>query len=84
MTSITLQMAQRGIITIPKSLRESYGINPGDSFTLIDLDGVFVLSHSRSEIDTIADRVAAQWAEDGASLETMLKALREERTRRED
>ena len=79
MTSITLQMAQRGIITIPKSLRESYGINPGDSFTLIDLDGVFVLSHSRSEIDAIADRVAAQWAEDGASLETMLKALREER-----
>ena len=84
MTSITLQMAQRGIITIPKSLRESYGINPGDSFTLIDLDGVFVLSHSRSEIDTIADRVAARWAEDGASLETMLKALREERNRRED
>ena len=79
MTSITLQMAQRGIITIPKRLRESYGINPGDSFTLIDLDGVFVLSHSRSEIDAIADRVAAQWAEDGASLETMLKALREER-----
>jgi len=84
MTSITLQMAQRGIITIPKSLRESYGINPGDSLTLIDLDGVFVLSHGRSEIDAIADRVAAQWAEDGASLETMLKALREERTRRED
>ena len=84
MTSITLQMAQRGIITIPKSLRESYGINPGDSFTLIDLDGVFVLSHSRSEIDAIADRVATQWAEDGTSLETMLKALREERTRRED
>ena len=79
MTSIILQMAQRGIITIPKRLRESYGINPGDSFTLIDLDGVFVLSHSRSEIDAIADRVAAQWAEDGASLETMLKALREER-----
>jgi AbrB family looped-hinge helix DNA binding protein len=84
MASVTLQMTQRGIITIPKSLRESYGMKPGDSFTLIDLDGVFVLSQRRSEIDAIADKVAAQWAEDGESLETMLKALRDERNRRED
>jgi AbrB family looped-hinge helix DNA binding protein len=55
-----LQMAQRGVITIPKSLRESYGLQPGDTFTLIDLGGVFVLSPRRSEIDAIADRIAEQ------------------------
>jgi AbrB family looped-hinge helix DNA binding protein len=82
MTSVHLQMAQRGVITIPKSLRESYGLQAGDTFTLIDLGGVFVLSPRRSEIDTLADKIADQWAQDGETLETMLQALREERDRR--
>ena len=68
MTSVTLQMAKRGVITIPKSLRESYGIQPGDTFTLLDLGGVFVLNPRRSEIDAIADKIAAQWSEDGQTL----------------
>ena len=82
MENITLQMAQRGVITIPKSLRESYGLRTGDVFTLVDLGGVFVLSPGSSQIDTIADRVATQWIEDGQTLATMLKALGEERDRR--
>ncbi|MCL0078094.1 AbrB/MazE/SpoVT family DNA-binding domain-containing protein [Dehalococcoidia bacterium] len=68
MESITLQMAQRGVITIPKSLRESYGMQPGDTFVLLDLGGVFVLSPQRSQIDAIADEIASQWAEDGQTL----------------
>ncbi len=80
--SITVQMAKRGIITIPKSLRDSCGMQPGDTFTLLDLGGVFILNPGRSEIDAIADKIAAQWAEDGETLETMLKVLREERDRR--
>jgi len=81
-TSVTLQMAQRGVITIPKSLRDSYGMRSGDTFTLLDLGGIFVLNPRRSEIDAIADKVAAQWTEDGETLETMLKSLREEREQR--
>ena len=84
MDSITLQLANRGVITIPKSLRDSYRMRPGDTFTLLDLGGVFVLSPRRSEIDAIADKIAAQWAEDGETLETMLRALRKERDRRAD
>ncbi len=80
--SITLQMAKRGVITIPKSLRDSYGMQPGDTFTLLDLGGIFILNPRRAEIDAIADKIAGQWAEDGETLETMLKALREERDRR--
>jgi bifunctional DNA-binding transcriptional regulator/antitoxin component of YhaV-PrlF toxin-antitoxin module len=80
--SITLQVAQRGVITLPKTLRDSYTIQTGDTFTLIDLDGVFVLRPQRSEIGALAERIAAQWAEDGETLETMLEALREEREAR--
>ena len=82
MTSINLQMAKRGVITIPKSLRDAYGLESGDALTLIDLGGVFVLSPRRSEIDTMADKIADQWTEDGETLASMLQALREERDRR--
>ncbi len=84
MSSLTLQLAQRGVITLPKSLRESYGLKPGDSFTLLDLGGVFILSPQRSQIDAIADRIAAQLIDKGETLESMLEALREEREKREE
>ena len=75
-------LAQRGVITIPQSVRESYGMKPGDTFTLLDLGGVLVLSPRRSEIDAIADRIAREWSDTEETLETMLTALREERDRR--
>ena len=84
MSNTTLQMSKRGIITIPKPLRDSYKMKPGDTFTLIDLGGVFVLKPQRSEIDVIAEKIAAQWQDDGETLESMLQALREERERREN
>jgi bifunctional DNA-binding transcriptional regulator/antitoxin component of YhaV-PrlF toxin-antitoxin module len=82
MADMTLQMAQRGVITIPKELRQAYHLEPGDTFTILDLGGVFVLSPRRSEIDALADKIASQWAKDGQTLESMLQALREERDRR--
>jgi AbrB family looped-hinge helix DNA binding protein len=79
MSSMTLHMAQRGLITIPKVVREAYGIQPGDAMTFLDLGGVFVLSPKPSRIDALADRVAAELQDKGESLESMLQALREER-----
>jgi bifunctional DNA-binding transcriptional regulator/antitoxin component of YhaV-PrlF toxin-antitoxin module len=82
MESTTVQMAKRGVITIPQPLRETYGMQPGDMFTLMDLGGVLVLSPRLSEIDVLAERMRTQWTEKGDTLETMLEALREERDRR--
>ena len=82
MRSTTVRMAKRGVITIPKPIRESYGMPPGDTFTLLDLGGVLVLSPRRSEVDVLAERIQAHWTEEGETLETMLRALREERDRR--
>ena len=81
MSSITLQVAQRGLITIPKALRDNYNIRPGDTLTLLDLGGVFVLTPQRSEVDALAEQLAAQWRDRGETLESMLQALREERER---
>jgi AbrB family looped-hinge helix DNA binding protein len=81
MSSMTLHMAQRGLITIPKTLREAYGLKPGDALTLLDLGGVLVLSPKPSQVDELADRIAAELQAKGESLESMLQALREERER---
>lgn len=74
-------MAQRGLITIPKTLREAYGLQPGDALTLLDLGGVLVLSPKPSQVDELAERIAAELQAKGESLESMLQALREERGR---
>lgn len=82
MSEILVQMTDRGVITLPKKLREAYRLQGGAILSLHDLGGVFVLTPRRSEIDALADQVAAQWEADGQTLEGMLQALREERERR--
>ncbi len=37
-------MRQRGTLTLPIEVREKYGIQPGDTFRLTDLDGTLVLT----------------------------------------
>jgi bifunctional DNA-binding transcriptional regulator/antitoxin component of YhaV-PrlF toxin-antitoxin module len=74
--TMTIQMAQRGVVTLPKALRDNYNLQPGDSFTLLDLGGVFVLSPQRSEIDALADRITRSLTAQGETLESMLQALR--------
>ena len=79
--AMTVQIGQRGVVTLPKELRESYNLRPGDSLTIIDLGGVFALSPRRSEVDALADRIAQALTAQGETLETMLQTLREERER---
>jgi len=79
--AMTVQIGQRGVVTLPKELRESYNLRPGDSLTILDLGGVFALSPRRSEVDALADRIAQALTAKGETLETMLQTLREERER---
>jgi len=81
--AIELRIAQRGVIVIPKSLREAYDLRPGVRMTLLDLGGTFVLSPQISQVDAVADRLAESLSERGESLEGMLRQLREERERYE-
>ena len=77
--SAALKMGQRGVVTLPKDLREQYHLEAGDDLTLLDLGGAFVLSPRRSEIDALADRLSHTLASKGESLQGMLKVVREER-----
>ena len=79
MQTYRVQVAQRGLITLPQSLRKEYAIEPGQELTLIDWDGVFMLSRGPSRLDALADRIADELAARGETLETVLTALREVR-----
>ena len=73
-----VQVVRRGIITLPKELREHNNIEEGDMLTLIALgDGVVVMSPNRSRVDEIANKLAKEWQDSGESLESMLTTLRE-------
>ena len=76
---INVQVARRGLVTLPKALRDAYRIQEGDQLTLLDLGGVFVLSPRHSEIDTLADTLSTALIEKGESLESILQSLREVR-----
>jgi AbrB family looped-hinge helix DNA binding protein len=75
-----VQVVRRGIITLPKELRDNNNIEEGDMLTLIDLgDGVVVMSPQRSRVDEIANKLAKEWQDSGETLESMLTTLREVR-----
>ena len=75
-----VQVVRRGIITLPKELREKNRFEEGDMLTLIDLgDGVVVISPQRSRVEEISNKLAKEWQASGENLESMLQTLREVR-----
>ena len=77
----TVQIRQRGTLTLPSDLRDKYGIEPGDTFRLVDLDGVFVLTPMTPMVPELAREIEKLRVEAGLSIEELLTALREERVR---
>jgi len=76
-----VKVVRRGVITLPKELRDRNHIEEGDLFTLIELgEGIVIMSPKRSRVDEISDKLAEEWKNSGESLESMLSALREVRS----
>jgi bifunctional DNA-binding transcriptional regulator/antitoxin component of YhaV-PrlF toxin-antitoxin module len=77
----TIQVRQRGTLTLPAELRERYGIKKGDTFRLVDLDGIFVLTRMVSLVPELAREIEKARREAGLSTEELLQGLREQRER---
>jgi bifunctional DNA-binding transcriptional regulator/antitoxin component of YhaV-PrlF toxin-antitoxin module len=78
---ITVQVRERGIITLPVELREKYSIDSGDVFRLVDLDGIFVLTPMVPMVPELAQEIEKARIEAGVSVEDLLIGLREQRER---
>jgi bifunctional DNA-binding transcriptional regulator/antitoxin component of YhaV-PrlF toxin-antitoxin module len=79
METSTIQVRQRGSLTLPINLREKYGIKTGDSFHLVDLDGVFVLTPLTPMVPELAREIEKIREEAGMSMAELLQGLREQR-----
>jgi len=77
----TIQVRDRGVITLPIELREKYDIDSGDVFRLVDLDGIFVLTPMVPMVPELAQEIEKARLEAGVSIEDLLVGLREQRER---
>lgn len=77
----TVQVRQRGTLTLPAELRDRYNIEPGDTYRVLDLDGIFVLTPMVPMVPELARQIEATRRAAGLSIEELLTALREQRTR---
>jgi len=78
--SVSIQIRNKGILTLPIELRRKYGLDEGDIITLIDLgDGSFLLTPIVTRVDRLGDRVAMAMADAGVTEEEVLAVLDEER-----
>lgn len=82
--STSIQIQERGALTLPKRLREKHNLKEGDALYLVDLGGgSFVLTPTQPRIPEISKDLEQIREEEGVSISDMLDGLREER-RRED
>ena len=77
----TIQIRQRGSLTLPVELRERYGIEAGDTFRILDLDGIFVLTPMTPMVPELAWEIERARLEAGLDTADLLQALREQRAR---
>jgi len=75
----TIQVRQRGTVTLPSELREKYGIREGDTFRILDLDGIFVLTPMMPMVPELAREIEKARLEAGLSIDELLRTLREQR-----
>lgn len=76
-----IQIRQRGSLTLPVELRERYGIEAGDTFRILDLDGIFVLTPMTPMVPELAREIERARLEAGLDTADLLQALREQRAR---
>lgn len=75
----TIQVRERGVITLPADLREKYNIESGQIFRLVDLDGIFVFVPMVPIVPELANEIERLRLEAGLSMEDLLVSLREQR-----
>lgn len=77
----TVQIRQRGNVTLPIDIRKRYKVQDGDTYRLIDIDGILVLVPMAPILPELAREIERARMEAGLSMDELLQGLREQRTR---
>ncbi len=75
----TVQVRQRGNVTLPVDIRKRYNVQDGDTYRLIDVDGILILTPMSPMLPELAREIERARVEAGLSMEEMLQGLREQR-----
>ena len=78
---LTIQVRERGVVTLPAELREKYNIENGKIFRLVDLDGIFVFVPMVLMVPELAREIEQIRLEAGLSIDELLDDLRKQRER---
>lgn len=73
----TVKIRKRGVMTLPKALREKYQLEEGDVLHLVDVDGVFVLTAMTPMAPQLAREVERMRRAAGLSTEELLSHLKD-------
>ncbi|NLD74136.1 MAG: AbrB/MazE/SpoVT family DNA-binding domain-containing protein [Chloroflexi bacterium] len=76
-----VQVRERGTLTLPAELRAKHNIKPGDTYYLVDLDGILVLTPMTALVPELAREIERLRQEAGVTTEELLSGLREQRAR---
>ncbi|MDF1500063.1 MAG: AbrB/MazE/SpoVT family DNA-binding domain-containing protein [Anaerolineales bacterium] len=77
----TIQVRKRGVMTLPADLRRKYNIEEGDTFRVLDLDGLFILTPMVPMVPELAREIETMRLEEGISIQELLEGLRQQRDR---
>jgi bifunctional DNA-binding transcriptional regulator/antitoxin component of YhaV-PrlF toxin-antitoxin module len=77
----TVQVRKRGVITLPNALREKYKIEEGETFRILDVDGVFILTPMAPMVPALAREIERARIEAGLTTDDLLASLRQQRER---
>lgn len=82
---MSIQLQERGVLTLPKALREKHNLKEGDALHVMDLGGgALVLTPTRPRIPELSESLEEIREAEGVSIHDMLADLREERRRDEE
>ncbi|HIE29383.1 TPA: hypothetical protein EYP66_19100 [Candidatus Poribacteria bacterium] len=79
MTALTIQIQQQGTLSLPSELRTKYKLNEGDILTLLDLDGIFLLTLKPSTVSKLAEMLEQLRQKEGLSIEDLIEGLDKQR-----
>lgn len=77
----TIQVRKRGVVTLPADLRDKYAIREGDSYRVVDLDGLLILTPMTPMVPELARQIERARIEAGVTMADLLQTLREQRER---
>jgi len=81
MKATTIQIRQRGTVTLPAKLREKYRLEEGDALTVIDMDGVMVVAPKLSLVPKLASEIERLRKRARLTVEDLTAGLEKQRER---